>query len=146
MTQSESELLISVSYQIEKCKTAHILSHVLLIKLSLNYQRRIRRQSRVRSGNNAYDTCLAGYAYVRLWWKSNIGVLFNGIGVRRIGTFPSPFHSAYDFVASDPVKAKFESEAEAEEPANYDAWNRAFWLVYSLTSVCDSDNLVVTGS
>ena len=45
----------------------------------------------------------------------------DGIGVGRIRTFP--FSS--DYVAFDPVKTRLsESEAEAQEPTNRNAWNR----------------------
>ena len=61
--------------------------------------------------------------------------------------FPFSSDSAYDSVAYDPVKTRLsESEAEAEEPTNHNAWNRAFRLVYSSASASDSDNAVFTGS
>ena len=53
------------------------------------------------------------------------------------------FISVYDSVASDlvnPVKTRLsESDAEEEEPTNYNAWNRALWLAYSLASASDSN-------
>ena len=49
----------------------------------------------------------------------------DGIGVGRIRTFPFSSDSAYDSVAYDPVKTRLsQSEAEAEEPTNPNAWNR----------------------
>ena len=50
----------------------------------------------------------------------------DGIGVGRIRTFPFSSDSAYDSVAYDPVKTRLsDSEAEAKEPPNHNAWNRA---------------------
>ena len=62
----------------------------------------------------------------------------DGIGVGRIRTFPFSSDSAYDSVAYDPVKNRLsESEAEAEEPTNHKAWNRAL-------CASDSDNAVIS--
>ena len=47
---------------------------------------------------------------------------FDGIGVGRIRTVPFSSDSAYDSDAYDLVKTKLsESQAEAEEPSNYNA-------------------------
>ena len=57
----------------------------------------------------------------------------DGIGVRRIRTSPFLPVSFRDSAAYDPVKTGLlESEAEAEEPTNHKARNRALRLVYSL--------------
>ena len=54
--------------------------------------------------------------------------MLDGIGVGRIRTFPFSSDSTNDSVAYDSVKTRLsESEAEAEDPTNHNAWNRAFW-------------------
>ena len=65
----------------------------------------------------------------------------------NIRTFPFSSDSAYGSVAYDPVKTILsESEAEADEPTNHNAWNQVLWLVYSSASASDSDNAVFTGA
>ena len=74
---------------------------------------------RSRSRKNAYD--LVKIKERSRKWSRKL----DGIGVGRIRTFPSSSDSAYDSVAYDPVKTRLsESEAEAEEPTNHNAWNR----------------------
>ena len=62
----------------------------------------------------------------------------NGIRVGRIGTVPLSSDSTYVSDSYDPVKNRLsESQAEAEEPTNHNAWFMA--------SDYDSDNLVFLG-
>ena len=56
-----------------------------------------------------------------------------GFGVGRIKTFPfltTPFPTCHLWYSENRL---WESEAEAEEPTNHNALNRALWLVNSVT-------------
>ena len=77
------------------------------------------RRSPSRSHKNAYDL-------VKIEKRSRKrSHKLDGIGVRRIRSFPFSSDSTYDSVAYDLVKtALSESETEAEEPTNHKARNQ----------------------
>ena len=76
------------------------------------------------------------------WWKSKIDRSCKWSKARRNRSRKNEnvliFFLLRLWSAYDPVKTRLsESEAEAEEPTNHNAWNQALWLVYASASASD---------
>ena len=84
------------------------------------------------AGGRAFESRPNPHSWSINNWGGSAAFVMDGIR-----TFPLSSDSAYDSVSYDP-----ESEAEAEEGTNHNAWNRALWLVYPCASAFVSDNAV----